>query len=105
MAMDEIEPLHGSLIDEHTPIIQSMAAAAGFRFGGRGGRSVLAQGRRNSEEYFTTPDDSVELSAVAHVSLLDGEGKSVSAIASELGLTTEDVLTDIQIAASISHPS
>lgn len=44
------------------------------------------------------------LSAVAHVSLLEEEGLSVAAIAADLGLTTETVLTDIGIADKIAHP-
>jgi hypothetical protein len=50
-------------------------------------------------------DDDVVLSAVAHVSLLEDEGLSVAVIATELGLTPEEVLADVGIAADITHPN
>jgi len=47
------------------------------------------------------PDDEVVLSDIANVSLLADEGMSASAIATGLGLTAAEVLTDLKIAAEI----
>jgi hypothetical protein len=103
--VNDIEPLFGVSADEHTPTIERLGAAGDFRFASKRGRSDLSQGRQNQPRYALKPDDKVALSAIAHVSLLEEEGMSVSAIAADLGLTPEEVLTDAGIAAEICHPS
>ena len=47
--------------------------------------------------------DGVVLSDVAHASLLEQEGMSVSEIAAELGLTAVEVQNDLGIAATITQ--
>jgi len=82
-----------------------VAAAGDFHSANRIGRLDLSPSRRTRRRTVAkASDDSVLLSDVANVSLLEEEGLSVPAIAANLGLTTDAVLTDIEIADEISHP-
>jgi hypothetical protein len=102
--MDQIESLLGISGDEDVPAIEPIAAAGDFHFANKRKRIDLSQ-RRNSHEHAVDAHDEAVLSDVARVSLLEEEGMSVSAIATELGLTTALVLTDLGVAAQICHPS
>ena len=103
--MDEIEPILGISNDEDVSSVAPITAAGDFRSANRRGRADLSHGKRNGQKYTgKADDDEVVLSAVAHVSFLEEEGMSVNAIAADLGLTAEEVLTDMGIAAEISHP-
>jgi hypothetical protein len=101
--MVEIEPLQAISADEGASRIERITAAKDFRSALRRGRADLGQGRGDGRAHATKTDDEAVLSDVANVSLLEEEGKSVHAIAADLGLTAEAVLTDIAIAAGISH--
>ena len=101
--MVEIEPLLGLSTDEYSSTIDGITAAGDFRYSPRRGRSDLIPGKPNVHKPHVSEDDEVVLSPVTHVHLLEEEGKSVSEISAELGLPTETVLTDISIAAAISH--
>jgi hypothetical protein len=103
--MDGIEPLVGVSADEPTPTIERITATGDFRSANKHRRVDLGPGKRHGQEYAVELDDSVVLSAVAHVSLLEGEGLNVAVIATELGLTAAEVWADAGIAAEICHPN
>jgi hypothetical protein len=103
--MDGIEPLAGVSADELTPAIERITAAGDFRFANKNRKADLRQGKRNGQELAVKLDDNVVLSAVAHVSLLEDEGLKFAVIATELGLTAEEVVADARIAAEIFRPS
>jgi len=102
--MDEIETVNGPSADEHTPAIEAITPVGDFHSARKRARSDLAQSTRNTQKDVLIADDEVVLSDIAHVTLLEEEGKSVSAIATDLGLTPAAVLTDLGIAAEIRHP-
>jgi hypothetical protein len=102
--MGEIEPLFRISSEERTPTVDPAIAPTGFRFANRRGRLDSDQERQNRQRHPESPDDEVVLSVIAQVSLLDEEGKSVADIAADLGLPSEVVVTDMRIAAEISHP-
>jgi hypothetical protein len=91
--MDHIEPSQGISTDEGISTIESISAAGDFRFANKRGRSDSAQRKRTGQlvDHPVKADDEVALSDVAHVSLLEEEGTSVSAVAADLGLTTAAV--------------
>ena len=101
--MDEIEPLRGISTDEQTPTLEPITAIKDFRSAYKRGRPDLSPGNPNGNRHTTRVDDEAILSDVACVSLLDEEGMSINAIAADLKLTTEEVLTDLAIAAEIRH--
>lgn len=104
--MDEIEPFSGISADQQTPAIERMTAAGGFHSANKNRKSDLSQEKQNGpQRHALKPDDKVVLSSVAQVSLLEAEGLSVAVIATELGLTTEEVSTLVGTAAQIRHSS
>ena len=103
--MDEIEQFYGVSADEHTPAIGPITAIGDFRFANKNRKANLRQGNRNGQDCVVERDDGVVLSDVAHVSLLEDEGLNVAVIATELGLTAEEVLADAGIAAEITNPN
>jgi hypothetical protein len=105
--VEQIEPMHGISTDETPPTIDSIAAAGDFHHAPRRGRLDLdRRASQQRHDHQAQPDaDQVVLSDVANVSCRAQQGMSASAIAADLGLSTAEVMTDLQIATAICDPS
>jgi hypothetical protein len=101
--MDALEPLQRVSAQEPAPNVGTITATSDFHFADRRGRSDQEQAKRREPKRPEPQDDEVVLSDVAHVSLLEEEGLSVTAIAAGLGLSPSVVLKDIAIASEIRH--